>query len=125
MNSSISVAKKKQLFDKLKKANTKFQKIYPGDRSDRQPVHTVYGGANLFKQDSAKVLGNRALEAFKTYAPDFITFGKIFGLEGVHEISAKKSNEAIELYKENLESYPKTTRLSDIEKHLARLGDFK
>ncbi len=115
MNSSISVAKKKQLFDKLKKANTEFQKIYPGDRSDRQPVHTVYGGANLFKQDSAKVLGNRALEAFKTYAPDFITFGKIFGLEGVHEISAKKSNEAIEKEYNKLSAEQK-------KKHPARIS---
>ena len=90
MSQSISSAKKKKLFDKLKKANTDFQKIYPGDRSDRQPVHTVYGGANLFKSDSAKVLGLRALEAFNTYAPDFVSFGKIFGLDGANEISAKK-----------------------------------
>ena len=90
MSQSISSAKKKKLFDKLKKANSDFQKIYPGDRSDRQPVHTVYGGANLFKSDSAKVLGLRALEAFNTYAPDFVSFGKIFGLDGANEISAKK-----------------------------------
>jgi len=90
MSQSISSAKKKKIFDKLKKANSDFQKIYPGDRSDRQPVHTVYGGANLFKSDSAKVLGLRALEAFNTYAPDFVSFGKIFGLDGANEISAKK-----------------------------------
>ena len=115
MSSSIPAAKKKQLFDKLKKANTDFQKIYPGDRSDRQPVHTVYGGANLFKHDSAQVLGNRALESFKTYAPDFISFGKIFGLEGINEISAKKSIAVISKEYEKLSSEQK-------KKHSARLS---
>ncbi|RYG52505.1 MAG: phosphoenolpyruvate kinase, partial [Chitinophagaceae bacterium] len=83
MQTSIPTKRKKQLFDKLKKANTAFQKTYPGDLPDRQAVHTVYGGANLFKSDSAKNLGARALETFKTYAPDFMTFGRVFGLDGV------------------------------------------
>ncbi len=86
MSSTIPSKKRKQLFDKLKKANTSFQKTYPGDKPDRQAVHTVYGGANLFKSDSAKLLGNRALESFQTYAPDVITFGKIFGLEGFEKL---------------------------------------
>ena len=81
--------KKKKLFNKLKKANSNFQKLYPGDRPERQPVHTVYGGANLFKYNSAKVLGERALETFQAYAPDFISFGKIFGLQGITELPEK------------------------------------
>lgn len=115
MSSSIPAVKKKQLFEKLKKANTDFQKIYPGDRSDRQPVHTVYGGANLFKQDSAQVLGNRALESFKTYAPDFISFGRIFGLEGINEISTKKSIAVVAKEYEKLSHEQK-------KKHPARLS---
>ena len=51
---TIPELKKEQLFNSLKQANTAFQHIYPGDRSDRQPVHTLYGGANLFKYDAAK-----------------------------------------------------------------------
>ena len=46
-------AKKKRAFNKLEPANSVFKKVYPGDRPDRQPVHTVYGGANLFRADSA------------------------------------------------------------------------
>ena len=34
----------------------------------------------------AKVLGQRALETFHAYAPDFVSFGKIFGLEGIEKI---------------------------------------
>ena len=64
MATSISSAKKTAIFGKLKKANTAFQNIYPGDLPQRQPVHTLYGGANLFKHDAPKLLAERALENF-------------------------------------------------------------
>lgn len=86
MKNSISDKQKKKLFGRLQKANLEFQKLYPGDRPDRQPVHTVYGGANLFKYNSAEQLGIRALENFKAYAPDFVSFGKIFGLAGADQL---------------------------------------
>ncbi|MBU3713338.1 MAG: phosphoenolpyruvate kinase [Ferruginibacter sp.] len=89
MSVSIPSNKKDQLFEQLKKANTRFQKIYPGDRSDRQPVHTLYGGANLFKYDAAKALGERSLEIFQTYAPDAETFGNVFGLDTKTDFSSK------------------------------------
>jgi len=53
MKSSINPEKKKEILDQLNKANKAFQKIYPGEKPDRQPVHTVYGGAHLFKFDTA------------------------------------------------------------------------
>ncbi len=91
IKTTIPAGKKKKLFNKLKEANNEFNKIYPGDRPDRQAVHTVYGGANLFKYNSAKVLGDRALETLNTYAPDFISFGKIFELEGIRNLQADSS----------------------------------
>jgi citrate lyase beta subunit len=96
MHVTIPSKKRKQLFDKLKKANTAFQKVYPGDRPDRQPVHTVYGGANLFKADAAPALGKRALEVFNEYAPDFLSFGRAFGLEGIQQVDPQVS--ASEVY---------------------------
>lgn len=98
MHTTISSKKRRDVFNKLKKANQKFQKIYPGDRSERQAVHTVYGGANLFKADSAAVLGQRALEGFKTYAPDFVEFGRVFGLEGISRINNANDKEASDEY---------------------------
>ena len=86
MKPSISEKKKNEILTKLKRANTAFQKIYPGDRPERQPVHTVYGGANLFKYNSAQALGQKALQTFQYYAPDFITFGKIFHLNGMEQL---------------------------------------
>ena len=77
---TISNEKREALFSQLAVANTAFQKLYPGDRPERQAVHTVYGGANLFKYNSAKVLGDKAFESFLEYAPDVQTFGDVFSL---------------------------------------------
>jgi hypothetical protein len=66
MNFSISESDKSQLLDTLKTANLRFQKTYPGDKPDRQPVHTVYGGANLFKSDTTDKMGEIALRNLKS-----------------------------------------------------------
>lgn len=111
MSTSIPSTQKEQLFNKLKEANTTFQQIYPGDRSDRQPVHTLYGGANLFKYDSAASLGKRALEIFETYAPDHNVFGNVFGMNNTtgfskriyDKVIAKLRTEAIEDFRIDFE----------------------
>jgi len=95
MSTSIPVEKKEALFKSLATANTAFQQIYPGDRPDRQPVHTLYGGANLFKSDAARSLGERALEIFETYAPDHKVFGEVFGLSKEQGFSEKVYNKVI------------------------------
>jgi len=110
MNPTIPISKKETLFNSLKEANTAFQKIYTGDRSERQPVHTLYGGANLFKYDSAKALGERALEILQTYAPDHKVFGRVFGFDNaefskkIHDkVIAKLKKEAIEDFRIDFE----------------------
>jgi len=55
-------------FQALSQANRAFSGIYPGDRAARQPVHTVYGGAQLYKADTTKRLGELALASFEAYA---------------------------------------------------------
>jgi citrate lyase beta subunit len=49
---------------------------------ERQPVHTVYGGAHLFKAEIASTLGAIALETMRTYGPDPGTFADCVGLRG-------------------------------------------
>ena len=53
---------------------------YPGEPSNRQPVHTVYGGAQLFRAGTARHLGDLALRQLDVYAPDATTFGDAVGL---------------------------------------------
>ncbi len=108
---TIPSNKKEQLFQSLSQANTTFNEIYPGDRSDRQPVHTLYGGANLFKSDSPITLGYRALEILETYAPNHEVFSNAFGLTGSNDFSkriydkvvAKLKSEAIEDFRIDFE----------------------
>ena len=54
----------------LQTANQAFLARYPGESSRRQPVHVVYGGAHLFKADTARKLGEVALRSLREYAPD-------------------------------------------------------
>jgi citrate lyase beta subunit len=56
--------------DALAEANRAFMRAYPGERPDRQPVHTVYGGAHLFKADTARRMGELALRSLADHAPD-------------------------------------------------------
>ena len=64
----------------LHDSNAAFKSHYPADSSDRQPVHTVYGGANLFKAAFAGKLGEIALQTLDTYAPSYSVFARVLGL---------------------------------------------
>src|SRR6185295_7642003 len=55
--------------DALALANRQFSALYPGDRPARQPVHTVYGGAQLYKAETTKRLGELALASLQAFAP--------------------------------------------------------
>ncbi len=84
MTLSLPAADQQDLLDQLGVANRQFQQIYPGDRPDRQPVHTVYGGANLFKADTCVRMGEIALANLRTNAPTFVDLARVLRLEG-HE----------------------------------------
>ncbi len=86
MKQSVSQQQKDTLLGELKTANLAFQAKYPGDRPDRQPVHTLYGGANLFKSDTCIKLGEVALGNLKAYAPDFVTLAKVLQLPGYEHL---------------------------------------
>ena len=63
--------------------------------SPRQPIHTVYGGAHLFKADTAARLGSAAMRMLQDYAPDAATLATILGIapgvaERVHARVAEK-----------------------------------
>ncbi len=46
----------------------------------RQPVHVVYGGAQLFKAETPARLGTLALDLIRDYTPDAATFAECLGL---------------------------------------------
>jgi citrate lyase beta subunit len=64
----------------LRRANAHVVRDYPGERGDRQPVHTVYGGAHLFTADTAAKFGAMALAALDEYAPTAAALGEALKL---------------------------------------------
>jgi citrate lyase beta subunit len=73
----------------LSEANTAFLRRYPGESNRRQAVHTVYGGAHLFKADSARILGEVALRSLEEYAPDAAMLARAVGMEGDETLTGK------------------------------------
>jgi citrate lyase beta subunit len=79
--------------------------------SDRQPVHTVYGGAHLFKAETASSLGTTALETMRAYMSDPATFADFIGLRAGEELVqtvyqrtiAKLEREPVEDYRIDFE----------------------
>jgi citrate lyase beta subunit len=67
---------------RLSVANAGIARRYPGEPSARQPVHTVYGGAQLFKHDTGRKLGAQALRSLEEYAPDAGTLAAALSLAG-------------------------------------------
>ena len=70
------------IFKELEAANKKFVQHYPGDGEQQQPVHTLYGGAQLYKAGATKKIGELSLAAFNKYAPDANTLAKALDLPG-------------------------------------------
>ncbi len=64
-----------ELLARLSSANRENDRRFSGDSTDRQPVHTVYGGAHLFKADTAAKLGAIALKTLENYAPSAASLG--------------------------------------------------
>jgi citrate lyase beta subunit len=78
---SLSERDLKSILRELKEVNSQVESAYPGERDDRQPVHTVYGGAHLFRANSAQRLGALALTALEEYAPDAATLAQALQIE--------------------------------------------
>lgn len=92
MKLSIPEKERADLMAQLQTANLKFQKSYPGDKPDRQPVHTVYGGANLFKADTCVKMGDIALRNLQTYAPNFVVLANVLQLSGHEHLPRHQSD---------------------------------
>src|SRR3954453_13391187 len=109
MKTSLSRASMERISHGLRNTMHDFSQKYPGESGGRQPVHTVYGGAHLFKSDTTLKLGQLAQRAFRAYAPDAETFQKALHLpvdmaESVfHRVAEKLEREAVEDFRIDFE----------------------
>lgn len=97
------------LMAKLSDANQRVQQRFPGESGRRQPVHVVYGGAHLFRADTAARLGMAARRALDEYAGDAALLGEAIGLppalaETIHgRVREKLAREPVEDFRIDFE----------------------
>lgn len=111
MKLSIKENERSRLLDTLGTANRKFQQTYPGDRTERQPVHTVYGGANLFRSDTCVRMGEIALKNMQAYAPNFTVLARVLELDGHEYLPRSESDITALIHK--LDNLPEPDRRQD------------
>jgi hypothetical protein len=64
----------------LKAANQKLARLYPGDATARQPVHTLICSGDAFRRDSVRAFGAAALSALDEFGPTPASFAKTLGM---------------------------------------------
>lgn len=82
----------KSHLDALGVENRAFMQRYPGEPAARQPVHTVYGGAQLFRADTTRRLGELALASMDDNATDAIEFSHAVGFVPPGAIAASDAD---------------------------------
>ena len=93
------------ILQKLKRVNEAVAKAFPGESGERQPVHTVYGGAHLFRADSARKLGAVAQAALDEYAPDGKALARAFALPSDIDANTVRARVAEKLRREPVEDF--------------------
>lgn len=99
MKTSLPQQRLDGVLEALGRANRKLAESHPGDGGGRQPLHTVYGGAHLFKASTAPKMGEIGLRSLDEYAPDAETFAKALGLPegaGLHEMVYARVREKLQ-----------------------------
>jgi citrate lyase beta subunit len=91
--------------DALRTANLAFARRYSGEVATRQPVHTVYGGAQLFGSDSIPKVGAVARRALEEYAPDPTSLGDALGISEHPALSTIHARVVDKLRHEPVEDY--------------------
>lgn len=71
----------RELEKRLRHANHLRAEARPGPGGERQPVHTVYGGAHLFRADVAPRMGARARAALDEFGLDAAALSSLLDVE--------------------------------------------
>jgi citrate lyase beta subunit len=95
--------------DRLTRVASRVSADFPGERPDRQPVHTVYGGAHLFTAGTAARLGELSVAALEGWLGRPDRLQSVLGLPPdlavrVHElVGSKLGTEAVEDFRIDFE----------------------
>lgn len=106
---TLSADSMKTWAGRLQHASARIADDFPGDGPERQPVHTVYGGAQLFSASTPSRLGELAKDFASRWAGRPAEFESILGLEAglaerVHgAVMAKLEQEPVEDFRIDFE----------------------
>ena len=95
--------------DRLEAAASRVATRYPGDGPERQPVHTVYGGAQIFSSQTSRRLGDLAAEFVESWIPTASDLAQVVGMdeslaEEVHpKMTQKLRDEPVEDFRIDFE----------------------
>ena len=76
------------LMQLLAEANQTFATRFPGASDLRQPVHTLYGGAHLYRIGATAKIAALAAQHFAHYAPDAVRFAENLGVSSEPVLAA-------------------------------------
>jgi citrate lyase beta subunit len=88
MKTSLAQSAVQQIESRLEESSASYTRRYPGESGKRQPVHVVYGGAQLFRADTAVKLGDVARRTLDEYGAEPIAFARAIGLPGAAKLPA-------------------------------------
>ena len=98
MRTSLTARQLRTILTPLEKRLADWARARPGEQPDRQPVHTVYGGAHLFKAKTTPRLGELALESFKTFGKNPVEFALGVGFVAPPELTGVDANALANAY---------------------------
>ncbi|MFL5304448.1 MAG: DUF6986 family protein [Polyangia bacterium] len=102
----MSFDPKSPQLEALAQANGAFAARYPGDAPARQPIHTVYGGAHLYKAETTGRLGELALRHLSRYAPDALALAEGVGYSLAGPLASKVYDRVVaKLQREPVEDF--------------------
>jgi citrate lyase beta subunit len=108
MKRTLAPESLQEITARLELAHKAFHRRYPGSTGARQPVHTVYGGAHLYRAETSRRLGEVALRSLDEFAPDFASFARAIALSGADQLP--DSPEAAATIGKSIEADPETAR---------------
>ena len=108
---SLSDADLASVLADLDTTHAALARSFPGNPDSRQPVHTVYGGAQLYRSTTTQRLGELALAALESYGKDPAEFARGVGFmlpdalcRKVHErVKQKLAREPVEDFRIDFE----------------------
>jgi citrate lyase beta subunit len=118
----------REIVARLKSSHEAIARHYPGEAGTRQPVHTVYGGAHLFKSDTTQKLGVLAQKALAQNASDAKVFAEAIGIDPavagvVHaRVQEKLKREAVEDFRIDFEDGYGIRADAEEDAHAAQAG---